>query len=1125
MPGVESNVINFDRGRLTGVVSKVAELHAKYLFDPSQFWAIIDTLPIAVLIATDRDCTQIEGNVAARVMLRCAPGQNLSKSAPRMELPPFDVYADGRHLAPEELPMQRAAATGKPAPRSECEVRFEDGSHAVLSGHSVPLFDRNGDPCGSIGVFVDITNVKALEEQNQRLRDKLAIKSRREALLFEAVRVIIAEGEGKGDLSRRILEIIGPGLGIDICFDYRYDPAARRLQLLSGPGLPQDLRPFFETLEMGEAYCGLVAATGNPFAADADLIASDRRAALVRKAGVKAYVCHPLMDSTGQLLGTLSFGSFERTSFSADDIGFLQTVCQHVALVWESYRARSKANERERQLRLVTDAATVFIAHCDAGQRYRFVNPAYAQRFGLRPEDLIGRTIADVLGADSYAAIVPYIERCLAGETVEFEIEMPYASINPSFIRAYFVPERRERRVEGFVATVIDITDRRRAEESLRESEAQLRLAQTIGGFGSYDWDLKSNTATYSPEYIKLHGLPADKTSEGFESWRDRIYPEDRERAIRTVLEVFEKSSTTPLEYRIVRPSDGKVRWILERREVFYDNRGLPFRVVGAHQDITEQREAEAALRESERRFRQVTESLPQLIWTCAGDGYCDYLSPQWVRFTGKSEAEQLGYGWQDAVHADDRDRARAQWQASVVSGGEYDIEYRLRFHDGTYRWTRAIGLPLRNAQGEVIKWFGSNTDIQAVVEAREVLARSREDLERLVEERTRDLQAAHLHVAHLQRMDALGKLADGIAHDFNNILQAVDGGIRMMKRRAQDRSHIEHISALVLESTARGAAITRRLLTFSRQGELRCEAIAVRGLLNNLREILLHSLGAGIRIVVEADDADLQVFADKGQLETVLINLATNARDAMDGQGKLTVSASSAQLLGGRTLSHSIDLKPGRYVIFKMMDTGAGMPPEVLSKVTEPFFTTKPAGKGTGLGLAMARGFAEQSGGGLQIESAVGRGTSVSLWFPEAESDEKAGDRTMPEISKPARILLLDDEPLILKGLTDQLQSHGCEVISFSNAASALAALEAGVKTDLIITDVSMPGIDGMAFLQAARRLVPAVPVIVLTGYADMEPTFGSKSQATVVLRKPLAEEALLAEVAKALKGASQKE
>jgi DNA-binding NtrC family response regulator len=130
-----------------------------------------------------------------------------------------------------------------------------------------------------------------------------------------------------------------------------------------------------------------------------------------------------------------------------------------------------------------------------------------------------------------------------------------------------------------------------------------------------------------------------------------------------------------------------------------------------------------------------------------------------------------------------------------------------------------------------------------------------------------------------------------------------------------------------------------------------------------------------------------------------------------------------------------------------------------------------------------------------------------------------------MPEISKPARILLLDDEPLILKGLTDQLQSHGCEVISFSNAASALAALEAGVKTDLIITDVSMPGIDGMAFLQAARRLVPAVPVIVLTGYADMEPTFGSKSQATVVLRKPLAEEALLAEVAKALKGASQKE
>ena len=489
MASQHSNVINLDRNRLTGVVSKVVELHAKFSLEPSQFWAIVDTLPVAVMIGTDRECSQIEGNVAARLLLRSPPGQNLSRSAPERELPAFEVFIDDKAVPARELPMQKAAATGKPAPRAECELRFADGSRAFIDGYSVPIFASNGDVCGSIGVFADVTPVKTLEEQNRRLSEEVALKSRRDALLLDIARMIIVDGEGKAGLTRRLFEKVGPHLEADFCFDYRYDPADRRLTLLAGPGLPLELRPEFETLHLGDAYCGLVAATGLPFTADASLLEKDPRGALIRKAGVRAYACHPLIDSTGQLLGTLSFGSKRRASFTADEAAFLQTICQYVALSWERYRVRAHALERERQLRIVTNAATVFIAYYDRNARYKFVNRAYAERFGMTPEEFPGQSKLDVVGKKAFAILEPYIKRCLGGETLDFEVELPYPDKVSRCLRCYYVPDWREGRIDGFVATIVDVTDRRRAEEAVRKSAALARIFAASGtarGNGRY---------------------------------------------------------------------------------------------------------------------------------------------------------------------------------------------------------------------------------------------------------------------------------------------------------------------------------------------------------------------------------------------------------------------------------------------------------------------------------------------------------------------------------------------------------------------------------------------------------------------------------------------------------------
>ena len=254
-----------------------------------------------------------------------------------------------------------------------------------------------------------------------------------------------------------------------------------------------------------------------------------------------------------------------------------------------------------------------------------------------------------------------------------------------------------------------------------------------------------------------------------------------------------------------------------------------------------------------------------------------------------------------------------------------------------------------------------------------------------------------------------------------------------------------------------------------------------------------------------------------------MLINLATNARDAMNGQGHLTLSATSETCLQERQLNHSSNLKPGPYIRFSVSDTGAGMSSYVLAKATEPFFTTKAAGKGTGLGLAMARGFAEQSGGALQIESMEGQGTTVHLWFPAAsrDSDFKGLDHASPAIAKRARIIVVDDEPLVLEGLTDQLKTGGYEVLSFPNASNALAALDAGAKVDLIISDLSMPGMDGVTFSREAQKRLPHAPTILLTGFASIAAASllsGAVEGSVYLLRKPVTEEALFLGITRAL-------
>ncbi len=320
----------------------------------------------------------------------------------------------------------------------------------------------------------------------------------------------------------------------------------------------------------------------------------------------------------------------------------------------------------------------------------------------------------------------------------------------------------------------------------------------------------------------------------------------------------------------------------------------------------------------------------------------------------------------------------------------------------------------------------------------------------------------------------------------------------------------------MVFESARRGSTITRRLLAFSRHGDLRSEAINPATLLTSMRELLGHTLGTGIDVRVEARPDLPALLADLGQLETVLVNLGTNARDAMGSTGTLTLSASAEAILDAGP-KHPAGLKPGSYVRLAISDSGIGMPPEVLARVTEPFFTTKRPGEGTGLGLAMARGFAEQSGGGLLVESTPGRGTTVTLWFTVSRlAASAAADPAASADSRPgARLLVVDDDAMVRMILTEELEAAGYAVLTAADGPAALALLDAGERVDLVVADLSMPGMDGVALVRNAQHRRPNLPAILLTGFANAAAEIavgGAVTGTFTLLRKPV-EAALLAE------------
>ena len=472
--------------------------------------------------------------------------------------------------------------------------------------------------------------------------------------------------------------------------------------------------------------------------------------------------------------------------------------------------------------------------------------------------------------------------------------------------------------------------------------------------------------------------------------------------------------------------------------------------------------------------------------------------SPGWKAILGY-QPHELSTRIEEAytrVHPDDLAYVQATMQAHFEGRTEtYEVEHRLRCKDGRWKWVLSRGrVVARDPAGRALRMVGTTTDITATRSLVDQLRKAEDDLR---SQREQLLQA--------QKMEAVGQLTGGVAHDFNNMLQGIAGSLDMARRRMrQDRADDAiRFLELALETVQRASGLTRRLLAFARRQRLEPKSVDPDGLMAGMADLIRRTVGPAIELDLRLRDGAARVVCDPAELESALLNLCINARDAMPTGGRLTIDVAEILLSAEDVAGHDA-AGPGPYVAISVTDSGCGMPADIVARAFEPFFTTKPIGHGTGLGLSQVYGFVRQSGGVVRIESAPGRGTIVRLFLPR-HGDDMAMPAGMaaraPAAAGPDQtILLVDDEAAAREAVSERLRDLGYRVLEAGDGPAALRLLDGGAHADILVTDVGLPnGMNGRQVAEAVRERLPGLPLLFITGYAGSELPPGSD-----VINKP---------------------
>jgi PAS domain S-box-containing protein len=728
----------------------------------------------------------------------------------------------------------------------------------------------------------------------------------------------------------------------------------------------------------------------------------------------------------------------------------------------------------------------------------QFYNDAYRQTMGPeRHPSALGQPGRECW-AEIWPIIGPQIEQVMSGggPTWHENQLVPvtrYGKLEQVYWTYGYSPIDEDDGIGGVLVVCRDVTKDYLASVALREREAELARVQQIGRIGGLEVDLTTGFRNRrSPEYLLIHGLPPEAANESHEDWVRRIHPDDRKATEQKFRDAVANGVRDYMvQYRIIRPSDGETRWISVKSTIERDTNGKPIRLIGAHTDVTEQVAAEQALRQSEELYRKLADQLAELnatlaqrveektrerdrIWNVSQDllvvsdrsGVWQTVNPAWTSTLGWSEAELLNRTSEWLEHPDDHGLTRTKVRELGARETTVRFESRFRHKDGTYRW---------------LSWTGvSDKDANYAV-ARDVTA------EKAAAER---LKATEEALLQSQKMEAVGQLTGGIAHDFNNLLTGIVGSLDLLQTRL-NQGRTDNVARYInaaMTSANRAAALTHRLLAFARRQPLVPKVVDVNQLVVSLEDLLRRTIGETIDLEITAMGGLWNTLCDPNQLESALLNLAINARDAMPNGGKLTIATSNARL--DAESADPSALSPGDYICIDVTDTGTGMSAEVAARAFDPFFTTKPIGQGTGLGLSMIYGFARQSNGHATIDSKLERGTSVKLYLPrhhgQSSAEQAAGVHASQHAATGETVLVVEDEPVVRSVILEMLADQGYRTLEAADGPAGLRLLRDNKQIDLLITDVGLPGMNGRQLADQARETRPDLKILFITGYAE---------------------------------------
>jgi len=744
------------------------------------------------------------------------------------------------------------------------------------------------------------------------------------------------------------------------------------------------------------------------------------------------------------------------------------------------------------------------------------VNGSFLKIFEYTREEVIGFTAS---GLNLYhdpadrGAVLQILEERGSLRDYEFTGQTKTGRVVKLLLSAVDVPFDGKHYI---VASGMDITDRKQAEEKLKKSGAMLARAQEMAHVGHWERDIRSQKVLWSDETYRIFGFEPQECEVNESLFLGHIHPEDRTQIENNIRDAIENDRPLDDVFRIVR-SDGTSRWVRGKGEITRTEDGTPVRLFGTILDITERMEAEEQRRESEEKYRTLVEQADDGI-ILVQDAVMKYVNPRMAELLGTTVEEITGSLIVDYIDPVDIEKVTGRHRRRLAGEDLPSIyEVLLKRSDG-----RSVETELNVG---VITYHGkpaTQVIIRDIAERKRMerdLRRSQSELERRVEERTEELQNAYdrllseIKQRHLaeeqllqtQKMEAVGNLAGGIAHDFNNMLAVIIGNAELALDDVQGPSR--HFLKQILKASERSRDLVRQILTFTRKNEGPREVMHLTPLLKETVKLLRGSLPSTIHIRPSVRTDQDTVLANPSQMQQVLMNLATNAAHAMEHGGELAIRLTKVNFEDGERLPHA-ELQAGRYLKVRIRDTGTGIREDIRPRIFEPFFTTKEQGEGTGMGLAVVFGIVKGHDGAITVVSRPGKGSAFSVYLPAARSaaqEEPVQSWTLPRGKE--RILVIDDEPLVVEMTSETLKRLGYKVTAAESGPEGWQTFKHDpYQFDLVITDHVMPEITGMRLAEKMLEVRNDLPIILSTGYSEMvSPEKAKSAGIREFLMKPL--------------------